>query len=129
MKGGQTEDLFESVEFVNKGFMMMDESYELVSNDIEYITARLCRANTSIAVPEDVFHRCAQASVDFEEAAIKLQQLGSDKSEVSDILVKAAICADRAGDQGNSERLFVQAGSLGFSPYGKYEAAVRGIFL
>jgi len=129
-KGGKTESTFEAVEFVNEGFEKMDKACAMAQNDIEYITARLCRANTAIEIPEEVFHKCAQGAHDFEEAALKLRELGAvSDADFSDMLVKAAICADKAGDFAYSESLFIKAGSAGFTPYGKFEAAKRDIIL
>lgn len=127
-KAATTKNLLESVELVNSAYVIMDEACSNATEDIDVITALLCRANTSLAVPEDVFGKSAQAVEDFKKAAKMLAQIeGYDSSGISDILVKAALCAERAGNTAECERLFIEAASLGYSPYGKLEAAKRGI--
>lgn len=51
------------IKYVNDGLKKMDKSVELDSNNI---TVRMVRANTCLALPENIFHRTEVAVQDFE---------------------------------------------------------------
>jgi len=96
IKGGKQKSATKAIEYVNKGFELINKAINICQNDIEIIHSRMCRANVALSIPEMVFQKSKIGAYDFIVALDLWKNLGISDIEKIELLIKAGHCFLRA---------------------------------
>lgn len=128
VRGGQAENIAESVRLVNEAFDIFSEADKLLPEGPDRLDLLYNRGNTAMSVPELVFGKAARGAADFMEAAEICLSLGDGyKKAAAEAFYKAGLCYEKAENYDRAELAFNQALSYPeISADTRYSLALKG---
>ncbi len=126
-KAGIEKSPGKAIKIVYIAYRDLNKSVETSRDDASLITALICRGEVSMAVPEMVFQKNFQGSLDFKKAALLWKSYGASSTELADLFIKAAVCYENSGFREESGLEFYRAKSFtNLSAYAQYELYRHG---
>jgi carbohydrate-binding DOMON domain-containing protein len=113
IKARKEKSLSRAMQNVNQAFEFYEKAISGCKTDDERVTVLLHRANVSVSVPEEVFHKTIPGAVDFLKAAGILERIrGEDRNLIIDCYLEAALAYERASKPEEAEIYFTKVMSF-----------------